>query len=69
MSDFTYAILDGEYLLKGFLHEPIPALAWTETGWVPLHTSLADLRSHEALRIVSDEEAESFMARHARSTV
>ena len=64
MSDFTYAVLDGEYLLKGFLHAPIPAMAWGEGGWVPLHTPLADLLAHEDLRLVSDHEAESFMSRH-----
>ena len=66
MTDFTYAVLDGDQLLKGSLHEPIPALAWVHGEWVPLRTSLSALSEHETVVVISEQRANEFMARQMR---
>jgi hypothetical protein len=66
MTDLTFAVLDGDRLLKGSLHEPIPALAWVDGDRVPLRKSLSVLSEHETVSVISDETAHEFMVRQMR---
>ena len=66
MTDLTFAVLDGDQLVKGFLHEPIPALAWVHGEWVSLRTSLSVLSEHETVHVISDQRANEFMVRQMR---
>jgi hypothetical protein len=66
MTDFTFAVLDGDQLLKGSLHEPIPAMAWVDGDWVPLRTSLSVLSEHQTVCVISDQTAHEFIARQMR---
>jgi hypothetical protein len=64
MGRFTYAVMEEQALVKGFLDAPVRPLVWRgDDGWSVLGMPLGELAGCCRVRIITDDEATAFMDR------
>jgi hypothetical protein len=57
----TYALAEGEVLIRGIMGSPAPASMWTGWTWRTLHVPLEMIARRFDIRRISDEAAEELI--------